>query len=109
MKTLISVINPTRTRAHTLLRFSKTSNIQKFKNSDFLVCDDASNDKTVSLLRRFTKKSKFKIRIFHDKVTAGKPKIDNSCISKSKLSSKSIFLKNMLCLKYQLISTQNFN
>ena len=83
MKPLISVITPTRNRAHTLIRVFNSLNSQKFKNFEWLVCDDASNDKTLSLLRKFKKKSKFKIRIFHYKVRAGKPIIDNFCISKS--------------------------
>jgi glycosyltransferase involved in cell wall biosynthesis len=80
----ITVITPTRNRAHTLNRVFKSLKNQTYKNFEWLVCDDASNDKTLHLLKKYKKKSKFNIRIFHYKKRAGKPKIDNFCLKKAK-------------------------
>ena len=83
MKIDISVITPTRNRADTLHRVYKSLKNQKYKNFEWLVCDDASNDNTLHLLKKYKKESKFKIRIFSFKERAGKPKIDNFCLKRA--------------------------
>ena len=72
----ISVITPTRNRASTLHRVFKSLEKQTFKNFEWIVCDDASRDETIELLKKYKKKAKFNIRIFYHKIRAGKPKID---------------------------------
>ena len=64
MKIQISVITPTRNRADTLHRVYTSLKKQEFTNFEWIVCDDASNDKTLKLLEKYKKKAKFKIRIF---------------------------------------------
>ena len=60
MKTKISVITPTRNRAKTLHRVFKSLNSQIFKNFEWIVCDDASNDNTINLLKKFKNKQSSK-------------------------------------------------
>ena len=80
----ISVITPTRNRVSTLHRVFKSLEKQTFKNFEWIVCDDASRDETIELLKKYKKKAKFNIRIFYHKIRAGKPKIDNFCLKKAK-------------------------
>lgn len=80
----ISVITPTRNRANTLNRVFKSLTKQTYKKFEWIVCDDASNDATVKLLKKYKKKAKFNIRIFQYQERAGKPKIDNFCLKKAK-------------------------
>ena len=54
----ISVITPTRNRAKTLNRVFRSLSKQTFKNFEWIVCDDSSTDNTLSLLKKFRKKSK---------------------------------------------------
>lgn len=84
MNTQISVITPTRNRAHTLHRVFNSLRKQTYKKFEWIVCDDASSDETIKLLKEYKKKVKFKIRIYSFKERAGKPKIDNFCINKAK-------------------------
>jgi len=79
----ISVITATRNRESTLNRVFKSLKSQTFKNFEWIVCDDSSDDKTINLLKKFKKKANFRIRIFHFKKRAGKPRIDNFCIKQS--------------------------
>ncbi len=83
MNTQISVITPTRNRAHTLYRVFNSLRKQTYKKFEWIVCDDSSNDATIVLLKKYKKKANFKIRIFSFKERAGKPKIDNFCIKKA--------------------------
>lgn len=83
MKTKISVITPTRNRAKTLHRVFKSLNSQIFKNFEWIVCDDASNDNTINLLKKFKKQAKFKMKIYSFSERAGKPKIDNFCVKQA--------------------------
>ncbi len=84
MNTQISVITPTRNRAKTLNRVFNSLNKQTYKNFEWIVCDDASNDNSIKLLKNYKKRAKFKMRIYVFKERAGKPKIDNFCIKKSR-------------------------
>ncbi len=84
MNIQISVITPTRNRAQTLHRVFNSLKKQTFKKFEWIVCDDASKDNTLELLKNYKKKAQFNIRIFSFKKRAGKPKIDNFCISKAK-------------------------
>ena len=84
MDPIISVITPTRNRAYTLERVFKSLSSQTYKNFEWIVCDDASSDDTIELLRKYKKKARFNIRIFLFKKRAGKPKIDNFCVKKAK-------------------------
>ena len=83
MNPKISVITATRNRENTLNRVFDSLKKQTFKNFEWIVCDDASNDNSLKLLRKFKKKANFKMRIFHFKQRAGKPKIDNYCVKKA--------------------------
>ena len=80
----ISVITATRNRANTLNRVFKSLKNQTYKNFEWIVCDDASSDNTIKLLKSYKNKANFNISIFHFKKRAGKPKIDNFCINKAK-------------------------
>lgn len=84
MKPTISIITPTRNRAGTLNRVFKSLSNQTYKNFEWIVCDDASNDRTIELLKKFKKRVKFNIRIFAFNKRAGKPKIDNFCVKKAR-------------------------
>ncbi len=83
MSLKISVITATRNRVSTLNRVFKSLKSQTFKNFEWIVCDDSSDDQTINLLKKFKKKANFRIRIFHFKKRAGKPRIDNFCIKQS--------------------------
>ena len=74
MNTQISVITPTRNRAHTLHRVFNSLKNQTYKKFEWIVCDDSSNDKTLKILKNYKKRANFKIRIFSFKQRAGKPK-----------------------------------
>ena len=83
MNPKISVITATRNRENTLNRVFDSLKKQTFKNFEWIVCDDASNDNSLKLLRKFKKNANFKMRIFYFKQRAGKPKIDNYCVKKA--------------------------
>ncbi len=80
-KPLISVITPTWNRANTLHRAFNSLESQSYKNFEWIVCDDASSDNTVEILKKWKKKAKFKIRIFSFSKRVGKPFMDNFCIN----------------------------
>lgn len=80
----ITVITATRNRSQTLNRVFKSLSNQTYKNFEWIVCDDASNDKTIELLKKYKKIAKFKNKFFYFEKRAGKPKIDNFCIKKAK-------------------------
>lgn len=84
MKPTITVITPTRNRSRTLKRVFNSLQKQTYKKFEWIVCDDSSNDNSLTLLKNFKKKANFKIRIYHFKERAGKPKIDNFCVKKAK-------------------------
>ena len=83
MNIQISVITPTRNRAQTLHRVFNSLKKQTYKKFEWIVCDDASKDNTLELLKKYKKKAEFNIRIFSFKNRAGKPKIDNFCLKKA--------------------------
>ena len=84
MRPKISVITPTRNREKTLNRVFKSLSNQNYKDFEWLVCDDASTDSTLKLLKKYKKIAKFKIRIFAFNKRAGKPTIDNYCLKRAK-------------------------
>ena len=55
MNPKISVITATRNRENTLNRVFDSLKKQTFKNFEWIVCDDASNDNSLKLLRKFKK------------------------------------------------------
>ena len=57
MNAQISVITPTRNRAHTLHRVFNSLRKQTYKKFEWIVCDDASSDETIKLLKEFQRKS----------------------------------------------------
>ena len=63
----ISVITATRNRANTLYRVFKSLKNQTYKNFEWIVCDDASSDNTIKLLKKYKNEANFNISIFHFK------------------------------------------
>ena len=80
MSPIISVITSTRNREKILPRVFNSLKKQTYKNFEWIVCDDASEDDTIDLLQKYKKKSKFDIKIYSFIKRAGKPKITSSSV-----------------------------
>ena len=64
MNIQISVITPTRNRAQTLHRVFNSLKKQTYKKFEWIVCDDASKDNTLELLKKYKKKSRIQHKNF---------------------------------------------
>ena len=59
-----SIITPTYNRAHTLGMVFESLQAQKFKNFEWIIGDDGSDDDTQDLVKSFIKKAKFDIKYY---------------------------------------------
>jgi glycosyltransferase involved in cell wall biosynthesis len=70
-KYTFTIFTPTYNRAHTLARVYCSLRRQTFKDFEWLIVDDGSNDNTVEFVSQWIKKASFEIRYFYQE-NAGK-------------------------------------
>jgi len=80
---LVSVLTPTWNRAEYLEKVWRGLVAQEYRNFEWVVGNDGSNDNTVEVLRALAKKSDFPIKLIDSNIRAGKPRMDNLLMSNS--------------------------
>jgi len=78
---LITVITPTWNRGKYIQRVWNGLRKQTYKNIEWIVCDDGSEDETILKLKEIKKLTKFKMIILHAKKRVGKTRLDNAAIN----------------------------
>ncbi len=80
---LVSVCIPTFNRAHFLKDTLDSVIRQNYSNFEIVIVDDASTDKTESIVKVFKEKSKIPIKYFKNEKNMGRPFSRNRCISEA--------------------------
>ncbi len=78
---LVSVLTPTWNRAEYLEKVWRGLVAQEYRNFEWIVGNDGSNDNTVEVLRALAKKSDFPIKLIDSNIRIGKSRIDNLLMS----------------------------
>ncbi|WP_320675013.1 glycosyltransferase family 2 protein [Prochlorococcus sp. MIT 1341] len=77
----ISIITPTWNRCHLIGRVYNCLQEQTYKNFEWIVGDDGSDDETEIMVQKIASSSPFPIYYLRSSLHIGKPKIDNSALS----------------------------
>ena len=80
----ISILTPTWNRAKFLTKLFQSLQDQTFKDFEWVVGDDGSEDQTSNLISDFSKKAKFDISYISSSKRVGKSRIDNMLIDNSR-------------------------
>src|SRR3954454_25113108 len=78
---VVSVLTPTWNRAEFLERVWDGLNEQSYRNFEWIVCDDGSNDDTEATLKRLCLKSNFPVSVITADRRVGKARMDNEAIA----------------------------
>ncbi len=78
---LVSVLTPTWNRAEYLEKVWRGLVAQEYRNFEWIVGNDGSNDNTVEVLRALAKKSDFPIKLIDSNIRIGKARMDNLLMS----------------------------
>jgi glycosyltransferase involved in cell wall biosynthesis len=79
MNHFITVFTPTYNRANLLPKLYESLKKQTFKDFEWLIVDDGSNDKTESVIKNFISESKIKIRYYYQ-INGGKHRAINKAL-----------------------------
>ncbi len=83
-KILISIITATHNRANYIKDLYNSLKNQTFKNFEWVVGNDGSDDNTDMLIKKFIKEKKVRIKYISSDLRIGKTKIDNIIIHLAK-------------------------
>ncbi|MEO1903428.1 MAG: glycosyltransferase family 2 protein [Alcanivorax sp.] len=81
MTPVISVLTPTWNRASYLSQVWEGLNAQRFRNFEWIVANDGSQDETVEVVRALAQKSDFPVTLISASQRVGKSRIDNEAVS----------------------------
>lgn len=81
-KPLISILTTSWNREKYLRKLAQSLKTQKFKNFEWIVSNDGSNDKTDEFIKRFSKKVNFRIVYIRSSLRIGKAKLTNLMMKK---------------------------
>jgi glycosyltransferase involved in cell wall biosynthesis len=80
----ISVLTPTWNRAEYLNRVWKGLNAQNFRDFEWIVANDGSQDDTIEVIRELAHKSDFSVTLITASQRVGKSRIDNEAVAASR-------------------------
>ena len=80
----ISVLTPTWNRAEYLNRVWKGLNAQNFRDFEWIVANDGSQDDTIEVIRELAHKSDFSVTLITASQRVGKSRIDNEDVAASR-------------------------
>jgi len=84
MKPSVSVLTPTWNRAPFLDRVWEGLNSQSFKNFEWIVANDGSEDNTIETVHRLAAKSQFPVTLISASCRIGKARMDNEAVTAAK-------------------------
>ena len=84
MKNFVSILTATYNRGNYLKKLYKSLTLQKLKNFEWIIADDASTDKTKKIINGFIKENKIRIVYFRSTLHIGKSVLDNLLLKNSK-------------------------
>ena len=84
MKNFVSILTATYNRGGYLKKLYKSLTLQKLKNFEWIIADDASTDKTKKIINGFIKENKIRIVYFRSNLHIGKSVLDNLLLKNSK-------------------------
>ena len=102
VKPLISILTTSWNRRYYLEKLAKSLNKQSFKNFEWIIANDGSNDETDKFIRSFSKNAKFRIIYIKSNLRIGKSKLTNILYKKNsgkfliECDSDDYFFKNSL-------------
>lgn len=80
----MSILTATYNRGNYLKKLYKSLTLQKLKNFEWIIADDASTDKTKKIINGFIKENKIRIVYFRSTLHIGKSVLDNLLLKNSK-------------------------
>ena len=81
MTPLISVLTPTWNRASYLQKVWKGLSAQGFRNFEWIVANDGSQDDTVAVVKALAQKSDFPVTLISASQRVGKSRVDNEAVA----------------------------
>lgn len=83
-ETFVSVLTPTRNRAHLLHRVWAGLDRQTLRSFEWIVADDGSEDDTARVVHELASRSDFPVLYIRASTHVGKPRIDNEAIQRAR-------------------------
>ena len=84
METKISILTPTWNRGSYLPKVWEGLSQQTFKDFEWIIANDGSEDNTIEVVRELAKKSQFSVILINANMRIGKSRMDNELVKSAR-------------------------